>query len=92
MNRTDPIPVVDPRDPVNPLQIEDSWFIDGVERLFADFEAHHSLEAILAVARQCRAELDGSGPPTAALPELVERLARQRLAPAADDPSAQAST
>ncbi len=97
MPRPDPAayaaPVTDmAADMETPLLVEDSWFVDCVERLFADFEQTHALTVILTVAHQCRAELEGSGPPTAALPELVERLARQRLAPRAHGRSAQGST
>lgn len=47
------------------------------ERLFEEFGSAVSLPEILAVLRQCRQELDTA--PTAALPELCERLARERL-------------
>ena len=47
------------------------------ERLFHDFGAHFGLSDIVAIVRQCRGELDIV--PAAAVPELVERLARQRL-------------
>jgi len=50
---------------------------DVVERLFADFETQLGLPVILAVVRRCHRELDIVAGP--ALPELVERLARQRL-------------
>jgi hypothetical protein len=50
---------------------------DVVERLSADFESQLTRPNVLAVTRRCRRELDIiSGP---ALPEFVERLARQRL-------------
>ncbi len=81
-----PDPAIDPRavagaHPVDPnmLRVEETWFVGCVERLFAGYEHVHPLPVILAVARQCRAELEGSGPPPSALPELVERLARHRL-------------
>jgi len=61
----------DPGDP------DQSWFPTIVESLFRDFEARHPLTKILAVAQQCREDLRGS--PPAALPELIERLARERL-------------
>ena len=54
-----------------------SWFPTVVEALFRDFEDQQPLTEILTVARQCRDDLRGS--PPAALPELVERLARERL-------------
>jgi hypothetical protein len=47
------------------------------ERLFHEFGAHVGLSEIMAIVRQCRGELDIV--PAAAVPELVERLARQRL-------------
>lgn len=47
------------------------------ERLYAEFRTHTSRDRISAVVRQ--ADNDLSGAPTGALPELVERLARQRL-------------
>jgi len=58
---------------------DEAWFADTVERLFLDFEHDRPLGSILDVVRQCRAELNGSGLPASALPEMVERLARQRL-------------
>jgi len=56
--------------------IDDSC-CDVTERLFAEFERAHPLPVITEVVRQCRQDLHGA--PTAALPELLERLARQRL-------------
>lgn len=50
---------------------------DTTERLFSAFDAQIGLATIADVVHQCRRELDiVSGP---ALPELLERLARQRL-------------
>ena len=50
---------------------------DVVERLFAEFHPRLSMTVVLMTLRRCRRELDiVSGP---ALPELVERLGRQRL-------------
>jgi hypothetical protein len=50
---------------------------DVVERLFVVYQQQLSRTTIVMVARRCRRELDIiSGP---ALPELLERLARQRL-------------
>jgi len=46
--------------------------------MFGEFERVHPLPVIAAVVRQCRDDLKGS--PAGALPELLERLARQRLA------------
>jgi hypothetical protein len=56
------------------------WYADLVERLFAEFDDQYPLPHIVEVARQCREELCCA--PPAALPELIERLARQRLAAA----------
>jgi hypothetical protein len=47
------------------------------ERLFHDFGAQVGLSDIVAIVRQCRGELDIV--PAGAVPELVERLARERL-------------
>lgn len=47
------------------------------ERLLADFEHRHRLSVITRIIRDCRTQLAGVTP--AALPELLERLARQRL-------------
>ena len=51
--------------------------LDVVERLYAEVAAGLTLAEVLAVVGRCRTELDA--PSAAALPELVERLARQRL-------------
>lgn len=51
--------------------------IDVTERLMAEFEDRLGLEVISGVVNGCRRDL--SGTPSGALPELVERLARQRL-------------
>lgn len=50
---------------------------DVYERLFREFEAVHPLGLIAAVVRQARHDLLGS--PRQAIPELLERTARQRL-------------
>jgi hypothetical protein len=52
-------------------------YADLVERLFREFEDQVTLTAIADVVRECRVQLKGS--PPQALPELTERLARQRL-------------
>jgi hypothetical protein len=50
---------------------------DVVEHLFTVFESRLPLPMVVAVVRRCRRELDiVSGE---SLPELVERLAHQRL-------------
>ena len=46
-------------------------------RLYADFQPDITLAEVLSTVRQCRHDLDVVTDP--ALPELVERLARQRL-------------
>lgn len=50
---------------------------DVVERLLVEFEPQLPLPAIYAIVRRCRRELDTQ--PNPARPELVERLARERL-------------
>lgn len=50
---------------------------DTVHRLQAEFADRVSGTTIRSVVRRSRADL--SGAPVGALPELVERLARQRL-------------
>jgi hypothetical protein len=65
----------------------ESSYADIVERLFREFEAELDLLRIESVISQCRHDLCGT--PTAAQPELIERLARERLKglirPATDD-------
>ena len=51
--------------------------VDVVERLMAEFEDRLSLPVIAQVVSGCRRDLAGT--PETALPEMVERLARQRL-------------
>ena len=50
---------------------------DVTERLMAEFEHQIELSVITRVVLQCRRDLDT--PAIHALPELLERLARQRL-------------
>jgi hypothetical protein len=52
--------------------------VDVTVRVYADVADRITLAEVLAVVTQCRTDLDT--PSAAALPELVERLARQRLA------------
>ena len=52
-------------------------YADAVERLFAEFAHRYSLTDIADTVTECRVQL--SGAPAPALPELIERLARQRL-------------
>ena len=53
---------------------------DAVARLAAEFSDQVRPQLIIRVVRDCRRDLGGS--PVGALPELVERLARIRLADA----------
>lgn len=60
------------------MAMNNDSYCDVTERLFAEFEQVHPLPAIAAAVRQCRQDLEG-GAPRGAFPELLERLARQRL-------------
>jgi hypothetical protein len=51
--------------------------IDVTERLMAEFEDRLGLQVITAVVNACRRDLQGT--PSGPMPELLERLARQRL-------------
>ena len=51
--------------------------VDVTERLRAEFEGRLGLNLVWPVVHGCRRDLDGT--PVGALPEFVERLARQRL-------------
>ncbi len=55
----------------------DPSYADVTERLFRTFQAVHPLPVITAVVQQCRTDLDSV--PSGAMPELLERLAHQRL-------------
>jgi hypothetical protein len=50
---------------------------DVVERLLAEFESRVAPPVVVMTVRRCRRELDIIAGP--ALPELLERLARERL-------------
>jgi hypothetical protein len=52
--------------------------VDVAVRVYADYAEPATLAEVLTVIAQCRNDLDT--PSTAALPELVERLARQQFA------------
>lgn len=52
---------------------------DIVERLLGEFDPRLSLAEISGVVHQCRQQLHGQGTSLGALPELLERLARERL-------------
>jgi hypothetical protein len=54
---------------------------DTMERLFTEFGGQVPLPVITAMVHECRKQLCSS--PEAAMPELLERLARQRLTPTA---------
>ncbi len=56
---------------------DDRSYADVAERLFRTFHAVYPLPVIIAVLQRCRTELDSV--PAGAMPELLERLARQRL-------------
>ncbi len=67
--------------------------VEVAVRVYADFADRATLAEVLAVVARARNDLDT--PSVAALPELVERLARQRLgeglaSPAPDNGSAPA--
>jgi hypothetical protein len=47
------------------------------ERLYHDFHPHVTLHEIIALVHHCRDEVGNA--PAEQVPELVERLARQRL-------------
>jgi hypothetical protein len=52
--------------------------VEVAVRVYAEFADRVTLAEVLAVVARCRNDLDT--PSAAALPEMVERLARQRLA------------
>jgi mono/diheme cytochrome c family protein len=56
---------------------DDRWIVDAVHRLDREFGGALGQADIAQVVSWSRADLDGPHP--AAMPELVERLARQRL-------------
>jgi len=63
----------------NEVPVSVDSLADVTERLFGEFEPRLSLGTIVATVRQCHHDLEGAGTPQPALPELIERLARQRL-------------
>jgi hypothetical protein len=63
----------DPFEPAPDQSVE-----SAVRRLGAEFRGRLRPQLVVGVVRDCRRELGGS--PADALPELVERLARYRLA------------
>lgn len=54
-------------------------------RVYDAYAEHATLAKVLAVIARCRTDLDT--PNDDALPELVERLARQRLADRTEQPA-----
>ena len=52
--------------------------VEAAVRVYAEFADHTTLAEVLAIVARARNDLDTAS--AAALPELVERLARQRLA------------
>jgi len=64
------------------FEVHESSFADMIERLFHQFEARLPLPTIFSVVRDAREQLRGS--PMAALPELTERLAIERLSTLAE--------
>jgi hypothetical protein len=62
--------------------------VEVAVRVYADFAEHATLADVLTVIARCRDDLDNVS--NAALPELVERLARQRLANKIDLPTIRA--
>lgn len=59
--------------------------VEVTARLMARFGGRLSLDLISRVVTGCRRDLDGT--PAGAMPELVERLARQRLTDASEPPA-----
>lgn len=56
---------------------DDRSVAEAAERLVAEFGDRRSVSTICRTVLACRHDLEGA--PVPALPELVERLARQRL-------------
>jgi mono/diheme cytochrome c family protein len=59
------------------IRDDDRWMVEAVQRLAREFGGALDRADIAQVVSWCRADLQGPHP--AAMPELVERLARQRL-------------
>ena len=59
------------------IRDDDRWMVEAVHRLGREFAGALGQADIAQVVSWSRADLDGPHP--AAMPELVERLARQRL-------------
>jgi hypothetical protein len=58
---------------------QDRVLAEITDRLMAEFDPQVDLTTLNRVVYGCRDELRGA--PVAALPELIERLARQRMLP-----------
>ncbi len=56
---------------------DDRSYADVAARVFRTFHAMYPLPVIIAVLQRCRTDLDSV--PAGAMPELWQRLARQRL-------------
>jgi hypothetical protein len=63
--------------PVPLIHDDDNWLVEAVHRLDREFAGALGRADIAQVVSWSRADLDGLHPK--AMPELVERLARQRL-------------
>ena len=61
-----------------PDRADSASLADITERLFREFDGQLNLTTIVRVVRRCRRELDTTH--GGMLPEMLERLARQRLA------------
>ena len=59
------------------IRDDDRWMVEAVQRLDREFDGALGRADIAQVVSWSHADLDGPHP--AALPELVERLARERL-------------
>ena len=58
------------------IRDDDRWMVEAVQRLDREFGGALGRADIAQVVSWCHADLQG---PPGAMPELVERLARQRL-------------
>jgi hypothetical protein len=63
--------------PMPLIRYNDNWLVEAVHRLDREFAGALGRADIAQVVSWSHADLDGLHP--AAMPELVERLARQRL-------------
>lgn len=74
-----PGPMIDPTARLGGAEmfVDQYSYADVVERLLAEFEGSVPLPVIVDMTHLCREQLRGS--PASAMPELLERLVRQRL-------------